>query len=414
MTRFPSLWSLAPMARRLEAKAVAWAKDLIDGFRATTAEIPFLAPLMSQTKRGLPRRFNDDDLAMRVAFDEADISAEEAEAALVLRAGHERAQARNWRVLVRDIAQAMDRQAATPGGVRHHALLQSGALLLLDIALRDNDDAAARIALSAFAAAQRADPTCPIRAALAARAHIGVAWSVRGDRPAAKVTAEEWIEMDALVDKAHDILSAFEGDNSPVLAEARYRAAVLADRVQDTLPPLYEAWTGTDPQDSAPMEMHGFYLLPQWGGDYGELERQARLAALRTEDSLGFAGYAMLTLPVLEYDPASLTKIDPALFVEGVDDWLDAYPEPRRVNAFLRHLADLCDSPFNGPAQEFRAYLAEALPDLIARHLRCIVLDAWDGDEPRVRRMIALAYSDHLRSGGTVHLTADRAEKLAA
>lgn len=403
MTRlFPTAWNLetglrrVPLVSGLCRGAVATASKRLGGVSL---------PGIGGPQARLPRLFESAELERRISFEEADISAEEAEAALVLRAGHERAQSRDWSSLAEDITQASRRRAATPGGVRHHTLLQAGALLLLDGAVRDGDTAAADTAVNAFAAAQRRAPTCPVRAALCARAHIGFAWSLRGDGPAADVTQEQWRAVDQRVGLANAVLAGFEGQGGAILAEARYRVAVLGDDVQQNLPPLYAAWAEADPDDAAPMEMHGFYLLPQWGGDFTELERQARCAALRTEATLGFAGYAMLTLPVIDQDPGLLRHLDPALFVEGVDDWLDAHAEPRRVNAFLRRLADLSEGRGRAGKDPFRDYVAEALPDLVARHLRSVVIEAWDGNALRLRQVLSRAYRDHLDAGGTVALS---------
>lgn len=397
-------WSLGATARRITAWpgsiGTALAGSPPPGDRGNTVA-SFIAS-----------NFDAETLARRVIFEIEDESAEAAELTLLSDAGLNWAEAEQWIPLAEAVTQAERSRAKTRGGVRHRAILMTGALRLIDRAILAKDDDAIRQALASFQMAYSSAPRNPVLAALAARANIGVAWSIRDDRPIEIIPQDDRVAMDTRIERAQNILRPFKPLGGAILGEARYRAAVMDKTADEDLPALYRDWTDADPEDAIPMEMHGFFLLPRWGGSHENIELEARRAALRTEPTIGYAGYAMLTLPLLEHEPELLTAIEPALFAEGIDDWLSTFPEPGRVNAYLReivnilnaHLPHLDDQP---ALQGFKDHLAQTLPRLIETHLRRVVLSAWDDEPDWIRSVIAYCYNDHIQSGGTVAVTSD-------
>lgn len=389
----PAGWSLGATARRMSGAVDSRSAR---GLSPWTVSAPPIDPAL---------------LAARVTFDIEAESAEQAEITLYRTRGEDLARDEAWQDLVERVTLAEETKTTTLGGLRHRSLLMSGALMTIDAPLAEGNKNDARRALATFQMAQAAAPHCPVRAALASRANVGLAWSLRGERPMEDIASEERATITARVKRAVQILSVFKDNPSPLLAEARYRTGVFHQNLGGALPPLYTAWAEADPMDPAPMEMHGFYMLPRWGGTHREIELEARRAALRTDPDLGFAGYAMLALPLLEHEPEILLELDPSLFIEGLDDWLSCRPEPGRVNSFLREIVEILNSDVPGlegrpEIESFKQALSEALPDLIDRHLRAVVQSAWDGDIGWARTVIAHAFGAHISGGGSVQVEA--------
>ena len=110
--------------------------------------------------------------------------------------------------------------------------------------------------------------------------------------------------------------------DSPALSAARCALLAGPDREADSIADDYEDLIDLDPGNARHMRALGTYLLPQWYGDYQQIDREARRTAARTHDLWGSGGYTWVWFDALLMDPNSVAHLDCDYFLEGVADIL--------------------------------------------------------------------------------------------
>lgn len=247
-------------------------------------------------------------------------------------------------------------------------------------------------------------------AVILARALIEIGWAVRGPLPPSETPREAIEAAMSYFARAEAVLDSFDPilENSPMLAEARYRLAPGVDGGVGYLRDWYEDWADLDPANPNMLATHAGYLCPDWYGDYDEVEREARRAVRRAADSLGPGAYVRFWQAPLEADRAAVSCIDPELFLQGVHKLLEGGHSQALANEFVALLFRLTlpgasDSAGQAErAEAVRARLAAGLREVALRHLAELQAPVWGIEDDAIRRAIAHVFADDLHRGAVL------------
>lgn len=247
-------------------------------------------------------------------------------------------------------------------------------------------------------------------AVLLARALIEIGWTVRGPLPPDETARDAREAAQSYFARAEAVLESFDPilENSPMLAEARYRLAPGVEGGAAYLRDWYEDWADLDPADPEMLATHAGLLVPEWFGDYDEIEREARRAARRAADSIGEGAYACFWKAPLEADRAAVAGIDPDLFISGVHALLAGGRSQALANEYVALLFRLTlpggtESPAAAErAYEVRARLAEGLREVALRHLTELQAPVWGIEEDAIRRAMAQIFAADLAQGAVL------------
>lgn len=229
-----------------------------------------------------------------------------------------------WEDLARLIDYADATRLHTPAGDPATLLLAEGARADLVAAARDaihdgaDPDPEGMDALEDVLADHPQDYACALVVALA-HIDIGKAWRSAPSQPT--LLAQEMRFLDHFR-RAEDLLAPFDAVVLDAPSVAAAHCALLAARPQPHLRVVedHARLIDLDPDSPRHMRAFGRALLPAEHGDYETLEREARNTAERTTDIWGAGGYVWVYLDALAQDAAAMTRLDAALFVEGLRD----------------------------------------------------------------------------------------------
>lgn len=257
-----------------------------------------ITPVMPADVDALPVRMDDPDYAECVAVSQhvADLMI-----------------ADEWTEIADKIADWEASLSSTPGGARYHEIAVktclSGLQALIDESPRDSlaDLDEAEIEVGHFMDTHRQSRENHVLALLAARAHIALGEACAGDEWPQDQRRAAWRKMAQHFIAAGRILESFDAlaHMSPLLAEAHYRHALGSPGGEDRLDDLFHDWIDLDPSNSNIYSAHvtALVALDRITGD--DVLEEAERAMHRTEDTLGFGGYALFFMPLLiEYDSA--------------------------------------------------------------------------------------------------------------
>ncbi|MDH3264137.1 MAG: hypothetical protein OEM24_09080, partial [Paracoccaceae bacterium] len=174
-------------------------------------------------------------------------------------------------------------------------------------------------------------------AVLLARALIEIGWAVRGSEPPGETPRDARDAANAYFMRAEAVIEAFDPilENSPMLAEARYRLAPGVEGGPAFLRDWYEDWADLDPSNPAMLATHASLLAPGWFGDYDEIEREARRAVTRAADGIGVGAYPCFWRAPLEADRSAVAWINPETFLAGVHALLEGSRSQALANEFV-------------------------------------------------------------------------------
>lgn len=257
-----------------------------------------ITPVMPADVDALPVRMDDPDYAECVAVSQhvADLMI-----------------ADEWTEIADKIADWEAGLSSTPGGARYHEIAVktclSGLQALIDESPRDSlaDLDEAEIEVGHFMDTHRQSRENHVLALLAARAHMALGEACAGDEWPQDQRRAAWRKMAQHFIAAGRILESFDAlaHMSPLLAEAHYRHALGSPGGEDRLDDLFHDWIDLDPSNSNIYSAHvtALVALDRITGD--DVLEEAERAMQRTEDTLGFGGYALFFMPLLiEYDSA--------------------------------------------------------------------------------------------------------------
>lgn len=284
-----------------------------------------------------------------------------------------------WTEIADQIAAWEADLASTPGGLRYHDVAVETALsglqgLIDDMPLSQmNDLKPAETELSHFLATQRQTPDNHILALLAARAHLALGEACRADQWPEALHREAWRRMAHHFVQADEMLQDFDALSymSPLLAEAHYLQALGAPASQKHLPDLFEDWVDLDPANPAIYERHAEYLCDTTLVSDETILHEADRALDRTEETIGFGGYALFFLPLLDQRENVRHLLDPDLFASAMLDLASMSASQSEINQTANALAAeirACNTPSLALSDTLYMMISSYLTVIYPRH----------------------------------------------
>ncbi|MCM2560802.1 hypothetical protein M8756_02935 [Lutimaribacter sp. EGI FJ00015] len=257
--------------------------------------------------------------------------------------------------------------------------------------------------------------------------HIDIGRAARGQGPQSKVPEKHMQTFHRHFDTAGEILDRFDAfaENSPALAAARCSLLAASRTPQARIADDYEDLIDLDPGNPVHMRALGKFLLPQWYGDYDQLEHEARRTLARTGDIWGMGAYAWVYLDAIALDSRALVRLDVPCFIDALRDILKRRSDQHVANQLAAFCAVTLTQPrFEHPDTAHTAReLRGALGWILRRHLHQVYPLVWaaaaqpHGSKPlahdelmRLGRDVALRrigrhFNPELRSGMRVVIT---------
>lgn len=297
-----------------------------------------------------------------------------------------------WTAIADQIAEWEDQLISTPGGQRFHDIAAdvtlSGLQDLIDSCAHGTfeDMAPAEAELSHFVATHRGTPGNHVLACLAAHAQIIVGNAYRAEFWPEGDRREAYRRMARHYLAAGEILEPFEplAYMSPLLAEAQYLQAMGSPGGVHRLPELFEAWIELDPSNPAVYAAHADFLAdPEMTSDE-DILREGDAAMARTEDTLGFGGYALFFLPLLSRREDVRSLMDTELFASALLDLATQSATAADANWAAAALAAEMENADDGN----RIILHDTLLLLIRQSLTIVYPRMWPIEEEAVRALL--------------------------
>ncbi len=300
-----------------------------------------------------------------------------------------------WTAIADQIADWEDQLVQTPGGQRFHDIAAdvalSGLQELIDSCPHDSFDDMAEVEteLSHFYATHRSMPDNHVLAVLAAHAQIIVGNAYRAEFWPEGERREAYRRMARHYLAAGEILESFEplAYMSPLLAEAQYLQALGSPGGIHRLPELFEAWIELDPANPAVYAAHANYLSDAEMTSDEDILRESDAAMVRTEETLGFGGYALFFLPLLSRRENARHLMDAELFATALLDLATQSATPADANWAASALAVELDMLDNDDA-DTRMVLRDTLLLLIRQTLTVVYPRMWAIQEEAVRALL--------------------------
>ncbi|MEP6321768.1 MAG: hypothetical protein ABJ074_15345, partial [Paracoccaceae bacterium] len=285
--------------------------------------------------------------------------------------------------------------ATTPAGQRFHDIgakvALSGLQNLIDEAPRDKlaDLIEAEGELSHFMDTYHGARDNHVLSLLAARAHLLLGEASRADHWPDAERKDAWRKMAHHFVKAGEILADFDAltQMSPLLAEAQYLQALGSPGGAHKLPELFEAWIDLDPANPGIYEAHATYLADTDAVSDEDILRLADEASARTEDSLGFGGYALFFLPLLTTREGARDLVDIELFGSAMMDLASISANQAEANWAAGRLA----AEMEASSEDQALVLRDTLFMLIQSSISVIYPRLWPIDQEEVEALIAEA-----------------------
>lgn len=396
-----------PLRKRLQRNLTALAKWIVGLPYALFVTVPRVAlggsaePPERPRRAELPSRI---DVPFYTAPPEAGLArAAKAEFALLVRS-------QRWPELLARM-RGLDRSRGTfKSGERAYRPALNGAIAAVVEPLAEPETGLrkAEAALAELETMFKAHAEDYTAAVILAHALFALAWTYRGGDAgdlAVEPSAEaEFSRLFAHAEAALDPFDPLEED-SPMLAEARYMLVAGVADGSEYMRDWYEDWADLDPVNPEMLRVHSRFLMPQWFGDYAEIEREARRAQKRAGEALGPGAYAAFWREPLARDPAALDHVDVGLFLDGVDRWLKKSRSQLLANqlgALLLRLSKrklAARRPLAEGETDAPTALAAGFSHLLRAHLREIHLEEWEIGEDRIRALLVAEFRDELLEG---------------
>ncbi|WP_194135698.1 hypothetical protein [Salipiger mangrovisoli] len=292
-----------------------------------------------------------------------------------------------WSTLDSTLREADLARSRTPGGMLSSRLLCEGAVE--DVVARAaeavalGDPAAARMAVLGFGGALGPTIESPMRALLAASAHIAVArlWREAGisplPEPQRRAAVQQHLETAHLVLRPHDP----EELGSAALAAARCAVLEVLPAPASHVARSYKTLFKADPGGTEHQRAFGLDLSPARFGTWSRLDRAARGMVARGGAHRGCAAYTWVWLDVLAQQPEGFGHVDAELFVEGMHDILrpgsgrprDCRPDQHLANllaAWCSRHTSARPEPCRQPGDPARARIGGCLGWIVTDQLR--------------------------------------------
>ena len=324
----------------------------------------------------LPVEHEDPDLVERVAISNhiADLMLED-----------------EWGEIAALMAEWENQLAAAPGGARYHDVAAftalSGLQHLIDQAPRNSLDdlAEAEIEVGHFVNTYQHNPESHVLAVLAARAHLLIGEACRADHWPEAIQHEVWRRMARHFLEAGEIIANYDAlaYMSPLLAEAHYVQSLGSPGGRNRLDDHFATWISLDPSNPAIYERHAERLADTDAFDDAFIQAEAERALDRTVETLGFGGYALFFLPLLDLREGARELLDNELFAAAMLDLASMEASQAEVNQTANALA--LETRALRPDNQA---LKDTLYLLISSHMTVIYPRLWSMPEPRVQSLV--------------------------
>ena len=351
--------------------------DASDALGHSSDDSHLAIPLL---RRSAPRRSSNDTAETLLQISCPDPTAEE-----MLRDTHQRSAQRlarqeRWGDIAHMISKADKSRALTPGAMPIADLMAFGAradvVLAAEHALSDGPpphDAPLMEGIEALEYVLAEFPDDFVIATIVAQAHIDIGWAWRGTGWEAELRVRNREAFDAHFDRAGDILKPFADKNlnSPLFAATWCALFSGTKKDHKSVADQYEALIDLNPANPRSMRALGNYLLPRWGGSYGELELEARRTASRTQAMWGAGGYTWVMFDAIACDDRACANLDLPFFTEGLRDILLRRPDSYTANLLAAYCANAHGETFSGndEADQIRAQIADCARWIVREHL---------------------------------------------
>lgn len=300
-----------------------------------------------------------------------------------------------WTAIGDQIAEWEAELASSPAGQRFHDIgtkvALSGLQNLIDAAPREKlaDLAEAEAELAHFMDTYHGARDNHILSLLAARAHLIVGEACRADHWPDDERKDAWRKMAHHYVKAGEILVDFDAltQMSPLLAEAQYLQALGSPGASHKLPELFATWIDLDPANAAIYEAHAAFLADTETISDDDIAVMAEEASARTEDSLGFGGYALFFLPLLSARDGARDILDVELFGSAMIDLASISANQAEANWAAGRLAAEMNASDEAQAQVMR----DTLFMLIQGNVSVIYPRLWPIEQDEVEALVAEA-----------------------
>jgi hypothetical protein len=325
-----------------------------------------------------------------------------------------------WTEIADKIADWEANLTSTPGGARYHEIAVktclSGLQALIDEAPRNrlSDLDAAQVEVGHFTDTHRQTPGNHVLALLAARAHITLGEACAADDWPEDQRHGAWRKMAQHFIAAGKILKPLDplAHMSPLLAEAHYLQALGAPGGEDRLDSLFEEWIDLDPANSNIYNTHvaALVALDRLTGD--DVLHEAERALQRTEETLGFGGYALFFMPLLtDYDSAR-DLLDPELYAAALMDLASNSATQSEVNHAAAALLTEIESSDDAVSAAYR----DTLVLMIRQYLTEIHPRIWPISVGEIQELVAEAahVAPDIGPAEPVQFDTTRAHRLAA
>jgi hypothetical protein len=240
------------------------------------------------------------------------------------------------------------RRARTPSGTWKLAYFYYGVIGHLPA---ENPGAKClRIGDTVFADWAAVDPAAPAPYIAQAAALTGYGRCLRGGAYAAATAPEAVTAMREQVHKARDVL---ERHRDVASVDPQYYAEWIDilqvdTRPDDDIDAVLDEATSREPYYHQTYFSAARYLLPQWHGRPGDIERLARYAADRSAGDEGTGAYVRVFWSLEDCHCFNLADVDWPMMKSAMRDVVKAYPNDWNAANFARFACMASDTPAMG------------------------------------------------------------------
>lgn len=316
------------------------------------------------------------------------------------------ADAGEWADLLEAMRFADQERSMASGGRRVAALISEGVRAGLTEALARRDWRRARTELDRFEAVMAMHPEDYAAGYLLAQAHLDIGAAMLAAASEGQLSRELTSQSATHYAAAEEILTAFDPIEqlSPLLAGSRYLLVRGIEDGAELCRDWFEDWCDLDPEDAEVHATHAVHLLPDWFGTLGTFEKEARRAALMTQDSTGRSAYAVFHMAAAEALGDFVPTLDLEFFIEALGDYQDATGCQHRANVAASLLTRMVrDYREAGPSANWQLTKARAaLSNVLWNRLREIHLDSWPDGADALAYALAEVFGPALERGARI------------
>lgn len=302
-----------------------------------------------------------------------------------------------WVEIGEQVAEWEEALESTPGGLRFHEIAVEVALSGLQSLIDGNSHEAfvdlehAEYELGCFVQSHLSAPDSHVLGLLAARAHLIMGEACRADHWPDDLRSEAWRRMAKHYVSASDILENYDARAlmSPLMAEAKYLTARGAPAGSHRIPELFDDWIMLDPSNPRIYETHADWLAEPENASQDKLVALAEEALQRTEDTLGFGGYALFFRPLLSLSEDARSLYNAEFYATGILDLATLSASQADANRAADALAEEIAQCGDDAPDAFK----DTLLMLVRNEIEVFYPSLWTRPEDEIRCLIEEAAS---------------------